>query len=186
MKSRARFAGSTMVAGVLSVVMAHVVGCAKIHVPTGQQLTTALPQGVVYQASPDQVWQAAAAIGRKAANCGVLGESRESYVFSWCEHASGWRDLGQDLAAPEYNVAQPVDPDTFATIAQDTGTGYALTTIWVKAAGQNGARLSIRRTYIGAESVPGLGPSRGEFEGQFYEAVRSSLSTQSPPSSWEM
>lgn len=155
-------------------------GCAKIFVPDTQHLTEALPQSVVYDAPAARVWEAASAIGRRAAECGVMTDSAKDRVLSWCEHATNWRDLGQDLVAPDYNVSGVGDPNVFTAAVKETGNGYALTTIWVKELGPDSARLVLRRVYIGTLSMPGVGHSRGEFERDFYETVKSSLNAPSP------
>jgi len=158
-------------------------GCAKLPTPNAQHLVTPLPQAQIHAAPSGLVWHVASDLGRREAQCGVLADSTESRVISWCENAVNWRDLGQDMAAPKYEVTNAVDPNMFEKFAQKPGKGYALTTLWVDDLGDDRSRLRIRRVFVGAESFPGMGHSRGRFEQRFQKRVARGIESERPR--WE-
>jgi hypothetical protein len=69
----------------------------------------------------------------------------------------------------------------YEEIAHKPGTGVALSTLWVEEVGTCVAKLNLRRTYVGRDSVPAMAHSRGAFEREFYNKVRRQLESMVQP-----
>jgi hypothetical protein len=97
----------------------------------------------------------------------------EYYVLSWCEKVSKWRDFGQDTVSPA-SLSAGMSPDVFEKYTEASGEGTAITTIWVEDLGPE-SRVHIRRVYFGAQSLAGVGHSRGEYERALYQQLLTRL-----------
>lgn len=147
-------------------------GCSSLGVATSQQLPEGLPQDFHLKATAAQVWQVVAEEARAHADC-ILTEAPKDHLISWCENVANWRDLGQDAVVPK-SLVGGVNPDAFARLAQMSGKGTAVTTIWIEDQGAE-CTLHVRRVYFGSQSFSGVAHSRGEYEHAVYQRLQQRL-----------
>ncbi len=152
-------------------------GCAKnLGVSDMQLIEDGVPQRFELRLDPSTLWELVVKESRMYGDCGILANSPEDRVISWCESVVLWRDLRQDSVSSTSSNRGQQELARRAAL-REVGRGVALTTAWVRSAG-NGSELTVRRVYFSPESIGGVAPSRGIYELDLYRRIQATPSAQ--------
>jgi hypothetical protein len=145
--------------GIIIILMT---GCAHDRgIPRCQFMPAPSAQAWIFNAPPEQVWQAAQDVAFLEPGHQILAKSESSRILSWLSPEQSSRDLFCDASVVRASICPISTP---------------LTTVWVENdADTNRCCLYIKRIYTDTEAVSGLGPSRGDYESLFISVLQSRL-----------
>lgn len=130
-------------------------------IPRSQFIPTPASQAWIFNAPPEQVWEAVQAVAALETGTQILAESEASRMLSWLSPEQASRDLFCDAAVVRASIHPISNP---------------LTTVWVENdVDTNRCCLYIKRVYTSTEAISGLGPSRGDYESLFLSVLQSRL-----------